>query len=201
MSFEQQEYTRNEEEKKKKTLEWEKREKFLLEKNIMRESSDLIQKLAREIATEFGIDIAKASELIESSTSHSLEWLKANLGQNNTLNTNRLLEAIKKAQGSVEDLSKKHRESLKEILDRNNYTPEKHEYYTTETLFPPRILARAKNPQNIWDQFMWLWLGIIDSSEAVILFTYWLWKGILFTPYHLYLLFTGQAEYEGFSKI
>ena len=194
MSIEQQ---KNEEyfEKKSQKKNLEKRDQFLLEKKIMTESSNLLKKLASEIANEFWIDIIEATKLIENSAWASLDNLKG------TLDTQRLKDAIVKAQGSIEDLSKQHRESLKEVLDRENYTPEKHEYYTTETLFPPRILQKAKNPQNLWDQFVWLGLGLIDSTEAVVLFTYSLWKGILFTPYHLYLLLTGQAEYEGFSRI
>ncbi len=194
MSIEQQ---KNEEyfEKKSQKKNLEKRDQFLLEKKIMTESSNLLKKLASEIANEFWIDIIEATKLIENSAWASLDNLKG------TLDTQRLKDAIVKAQGSIEDLSKQHRESLKEVLDRENYTPEKHEYYTTETLFPPRILQKAKHPQNVWDQFVWLGLGLIDSTEAVVLFTYSLWKGILFTPYHLYLLLTGQAEYEGFSRI
>ena len=200
MSIEQQ---KNEDyfEKQSDKKNLEKQNQFLLEKKIMRESSDLLKKLARQIAREFGIDVAKASELIENSTSNSLDTLKSSVNNSPSLNTEKLKNAIIQAQGSIENLSKQHRESLKEALDRDNYTPEKHEYYTTETLFPPRILQRAKYPQNISDQFVGLGLGLIDSSEAIILFTYSLWKGILFTPYHLYLLITGQAEYEGFSRI
>lgn len=202
MSFEQQEHSRTQEEKKKKTLEWEKREKFLLEKKVKRESSELIKKLASDIAREFWLDISRAQDLIEDTTSGSLEWLKSSIGTTNkSINIPKLYEAIHQAQKSIETLSKKNRETLKKLLDKSTYSPEKYEYYTTETLFPPQIIARAKNPKNIGDQFVWLWLGLIDSSEAVILFTYWLGKGIIFTPYHLYLLLTGQAKYDWFSRI
>ena len=200
MSIEQQ---RNEEyfEKKEAKKNLEARDQFLLEKRIMRESSDLLKKLASEIANEFWIDISKARELIENSAWNSLNNLKNTISLSPEINTELLKKAIINAQWSIEDLSKKHRESLKKSLEKEQYTPEQHEYYTTETLFPPRIIARAKYPQNIWDQFVGLGLGLIDSSEAVILFTYSLWKGILFTPYHLYLLLTGQAEYQGFDRI
>jgi hypothetical protein len=35
----------------------------------------------------------------------------------------------------------------------------------------------------------------------VILFVYGLWKGILLTPYHIYLLLAGKWEYDGFKNI
>ena len=200
MSIEQQKNDQYYEDKHK-AQEKEKRDVFLSEKQILRQSSDLLQKLAREIAREFWIDISRAQELIEDTTSTSLEDLKSWLSTHKEINIPQLSEAIKKAQWSIEDLSKKHRESLKEVLDKENYTPEEHEYYTTETLFPPRILQRAKYPQNITDQFVGLGLGLIDSTEAVVLFTYSLWKWVLFTPYHLYLLLTGQAEYEWFKRV
>jgi hypothetical protein len=62
-------------------------------------------------------------------------------------------------------------------------------------------LQKAYNPQNFWDQIIGAWVGIFDTSEAIILFTYWLWKWVLLTPYHLYLILTGKWEYEWFSKI
>jgi hypothetical protein len=53
MSFEQQEINRREEDKNRQEKEKEKTDLFLLEKKILRESAELIQKLAREISKEF----------------------------------------------------------------------------------------------------------------------------------------------------
>ena len=201
MSFEQLDNERYNQEKKDKRREWEKRDQFWLEKQVFSETSNLLHDLASKISKEFGIDISQVKDLIRGNTLWDLEWLKTHLGSSETINFARLQQVLQEAHGSIEKLSKNRRDALKEALNKSNYSPETHEFYTTETLFPPRILQRAKNPQNIWDQFVWLWLGLIDSGEAVILFTYSLWKGVLFTPYHLYLLLTWQAEYEWFSKI
>jgi hypothetical protein len=80
MTFEQLDH-QSREEKKKKNLEEQKRELFFLEKNIRGESSQMLQKLAQEIAQEFGIDISQAKELINGKTESGLDILKTSLKQ------------------------------------------------------------------------------------------------------------------------
>ncbi len=71
MSFEQLEYQQREE-KKKKNLESQRQEQFFLEQKIRNESSLLLQKLAANIASEFGINISEAQNLLEGNTKNSL---------------------------------------------------------------------------------------------------------------------------------
>lgn len=71
MSFEQSEQQEREQ-KRKKSLDTQKQEQFFLEQKIRNESSLLLQKLAANIASEFGINIADAQKLLEGSTKESL---------------------------------------------------------------------------------------------------------------------------------
>lgn len=201
MTFEELDIRRNDEEKKRKKLEQEKSEQFWLEKQILRETTDLLHDLALKISNEFGIDISEAKDLIQWDTLGSLDNLKWNINTGEKLNLLDLQNAISEARSTIEEVSRKKRESLKEMLEEERFAPEKHEYKINKKLFSQDVLYRVQNPKNIPDHVMGLWLGIIDSTEAVILFTYGLGKWILLTPYHLYLLISGQARYKGIEKI
>jgi len=201
MTFEQLDIQKKDSDKKKQDIEQEKTEQFWLEKQVLRETSDLLHSLAVKISQEFGIDITQAKELIRGDTSDDLDALKWNLYNGKKINTIDLKNAIWEARKAIESLSKKKRESLKKSLDAERYAPEKYEYSINKRFISPDVLFRVKNPQNIKDQVIGAGLWLIDSTEAVILFTYALGKWILFTPYHLYLLITGQARYEGWRRI
>ena len=201
MSFEQLDNERYAEDKKKKHLEKEKRDQFWLEKQVYSETSHLLHNLAQKISKEFGIDISQVKELIRWDTLGDLEWLKSHVGKSETINFKQLQKVLQEAHSSIENLSKNRRETLRKSLEKNEFSPETHEYITSQKILPNTVIQRAKNPQNIGDQFIGLGVGIIDSGEAVLIFSYRVWKWVLLTPYHLYLLLTGKAKYEGFSKI
>jgi hypothetical protein len=76
MTFEQLDIQKKDSEKKKQDLEQEKTEQFWLEKQVLRETSDLLHSLAVKISEEFGIDITQAKELIRGDTSDDLDALK-----------------------------------------------------------------------------------------------------------------------------
>lgn len=201
MSFEQLDNERNSQEKKRKKIESDKKQQFFLEKQILWETSNMLNSLARQISKEFWIDINEVKKLISGETLWDLSSLKSHVWNKEGLNYNDLQNAISKAKGSIEDLSKQKRESLKASLETDSYSPEYHKYHVSEKLIPKTLLNRAKNPASIWDELIWVWLGIVDSTEAVILFSYALGKWVLLTPYHLYLILTWQAKYEWFKRI
>jgi len=202
MSFEQLDKQRQEDENQKKLRESEKTLAFQLEKKILRESSDLLQRLASEISREFGIDISRVKELISENTSSWLESLKSHLTWNESpIDIDALMWAINGAKVQIEKMSKSHRESLKKSVEREVFSPETYDYKLSEKFISKATRLRAQNPSTIFDQSLWLGLGLIDSSEAVITFTYFLWKWILLTPYHLFLMVSWKAAYRWFSKI
>lgn len=201
MSFEQLDNEKYHQNAEKKRLEKEKLNSFWLEKQIYSETSNLLHDLASKIAQEFGIDVSEVKELIKWDTLGDLDWLKAQVWSSEKINFIRLQQVLQDAHDSIEALSRNRRNALKASLEKNDYQPESHEYITTRKFLPQSLVQKAKNPQHIWDQCIGLGLGLIDSWEAVVVFSYKLWTWILLTPYHLYLLLTWKAKYKGFSKI
>ena len=190
-------YSENEKkEKEQKSLD--SREKFLEEQKILRESSDLLQNLALKISKEFWIDIIEVKEFIKWDTLWNLEWLKNTLWKD--IDTQEFQKAINRARESISNLSKKNREKLKELIEVDENSPENFHYHITEKYFS-KAQKRALYPETLWDQIIWVWLGIIDTVEAVTLFLYWLGKWILLTPYHLYLIITWKAKMDGWDKV
>lgn len=186
--------------KEKESRKKERNELFYMEKNIHRKSSELLKKLAQEIADEFWLDVLEVQKMINGETLSDLDDLKSSVAIKEKIDSSKFQTAIDRARKQVEDLSKKYREELKQFLEEESYEPEKHEYHFHK-LLPPGIVDRAENPKNIPDQILWLGLWIIDSTEAVILFTYGLGKWILLTPLHLYQIITGEREYTGWKNL
>lgn len=196
MSFEQLDINRYEEEKEKKKKESEKMQAFLLEKKILSESSDLLSKLATEIAEEFWISILQAKEIISWKSLSSLDDLKSELSWNlENINYEKLFWAIEGAKVQIENISKSLREELKKSVDEDLIIPENFTRPITDIFIPQYMREKAYHPQNFSDQLIWIPLWLIDSTEAVILFTYSLGKWMLLTPYHIYLMLIGEAEF------
>jgi len=185
---------------KEKANKEKKKEEFWLEKEIHRESSELIAKLASQIAREFGIEISEAKNLISWEVSGDLHNLKSSLSHD-PVDTLKLWKAISSAKLRIEDLSKKHREKLKNSLDTVSYSPEKHEYVSSKKILWNKIVQRAQNPGSISDQLIWVGVWIIDSTEAIVVYSYEFGKWILLSPYHLYMILTWQWECEWFKNI
>lgn len=183
-------YRENKEKKDKKNEEEEKYA-FLEEQAVLRESSELLNTLAQEISEKFWIDIAQVKEFIKDDTLGNLDNLKHTL--NTKVNVQELQKAILSARSSIEDISKQHREALKKSLIHEEYLFND-EYIVSKKLFK-KYIPKVENPETFWDHTLGIALGILDSTEAVILFVYGLSKWIIFTPYHLYLLISKKASY------
>lgn len=185
-------------EKKSRDLEQKKKEEFWLEKEIYRESSELINTLAKEIAEKFGIEISEAKNLISWEITHDLKSLRWSLAPDNSV---QLWDAINNAKNKIEDLSKKHRERLKKSLEATDYSPDTHEYKSSKKLLWDALIQRVKEPKGIADQIIGIWIWIIDSTEAIVLYSYELGKWIVLSPYHLYLLLSQKWECPDFKDI
>jgi len=179
--------------KRKKKLEDSSSQEFFESKKLRAQTSNLLQSLAKEIAIKFGIDVHEVKKLIENKTNTNLEGLRRSLWNNETFNVEALLKDVNNAKYQIENLSKDFREELKKSLHQNSFNPEQHNFYTSQKVFSHTLIQRIQNPQNLRDHLTWAGIGMIDSSEAVIFFLYWLWKWILLTPYHIYLLLTSRG--------
>ena len=193
MNLEQSSNEDRYEKKKKKS-----REKLQLDffesKKLVSETTHLLQKLAKDISVKYGIDISDVKNLIENKTASKLEDLLLSVNSSKNINLDDLLWEINAAKIQIEDLSKKYREQLKNNISRFSLETEKHNYISSKKIFSDTFLARIQEPQNISDNIFWAWVGIIDSSEAVIFFLYNLWKWVLLTPYHVYLLLRWEGK-------
>ncbi|MCH8518387.1 hypothetical protein LAT59_01295 [Candidatus Gracilibacteria bacterium] len=190
-------YSENErKEKNRKSLD--DRERFLEEQQVLRQSSELLHTLAGKIAAEFGLDIGEVKEFIKGDTLEGLEGLKNTLGKN--IDVKEFQKALKEARNTISELSKKYREHLKESILQNEDSPENFTYHVTEKYFS-EYKRKALNPENFLDHVLGVGLGIVDTTEAVILFIYGLGKGILLTPYHLYLILSGKANIKDWKNI
>jgi len=193
MSFEQ---SNNEEifDKKRRKKEENSRQDFFESQKLRLETSRLLQSLAQDISRKYGIDIVEVKRLIEDKTYSNLEDLQKSLGNNESINTQTLLWEINSAKSLIEDLSKKHREQLKNSISRFPLEVENHNYISSRKIFSKGFINRIQNPRNISDNILWAWVGVIDSTEAVIFFLYNLGKWILLTPYHIYLLLKRKGK-------
>lgn len=200
MGIEQRDNDNRAREKQEKQEEKKKLDFFESQK-LKAETSHLLQTLAAQIAEEFGIDISEVKKLISSSTLWDLDDLRSGIWDNDSIDIWDLSSAIKWAKSKIELLSKQEIDSLKNSIDTKVYSPDTHEYKSSKKLLPKNILQKAYDPQNFWDQVIGFWVGVFDSSEAIILFLYGLGKWILLTPYHIYLILSWKSEYEGFKNI
>ena len=200
MGIEQQDNEDRSRDRKEKK-EQQKTQDFFESQRLKAETSTLLQSLATQISQEFWIDISQVKDFISSSTLWNLDDLRSWITGHEGINLADFNSAINSAKSKIENLSKRQIDSLKSSLDSQKYSPESHEYSTSQKILPENILQKAYDPQSFTDHLLGAWVGIFDSSEAVILFVYGLWKGILLTPYHIYLLLAGKWEYDGFKNI
>jgi len=193
MGIEQNDNQEYYEKKEKEKLKQDSQDFFESQK-LKLQTSNLLQSLAREISIKFGINIHEVKKLIENKTSSNLEDLQSSITSHENIDLWDLLWDINNAKSQIEDISKKYREELKRSIDVNTFMPEKHEYIASRKLISENTLYRIQNPKSISDNLIWAVIGSIDSTEAVILFLYGLWKWIILTPYHIYLLIKGKAK-------
>lgn len=187
------------EKKEKERKSREKNEAFFESQKIYSESSRLLQDLARKISLEFWLDISEVKSYIQGDAFENLSELKNTLWE--VIDREKFQKAVDRAKNIIEQRSIEERKELMEVLhEKSQHDPESYQYHLSEKYFW-KYRLKALNPQWIWDQFLWVWLGIIDTTEAVILFLYGLWKWILLTPYHLYLIISGKGKFTDWEKI
>ncbi len=182
------------------------RKKSHTEKNekpkIQIDTKSLLNQLAQKIASEYGIDVSQVKEFINSKTGKELNELKS-LVHNETgkdINIEELKWVISGAKEVIEKASKEKIEVLKSSLDTGELQPREN-FYLTQKMFSQETLNRIKNPQNLWDNITWAAIGIINSGEATIQLLFNIGTGVIQSPYHIYLLVSGQAEYKNSKRI
>lgn len=98
-------------------------------------------------------------------------------------------EVLKNSRDLIDDIKK----------DINIFTPKNWDF--TTQLFGQKLLNKAKNPKNIWDELIWWSIWLFNSSEAVakvsVNLLIWIWKSI---P-DIYKIFSWKWEYDWFKKV
>jgi len=166
----------------------------------------LLDELANDIANKFWIDKEKAEKLIKSETLASLDSLKLELKKENTkeseLNNKeieKLFFTLKWALDVIENFSKVEIKTLRDDVEKSINIEEFKNHI--EDYLPPKLLNKAKDPKNINDHILWFALWTTNSIVATADMLYKIWKWILQSPYHLYMIITWKAKTDSFKNL
>ncbi len=166
----------------------------------------LLNELVNDIANKFWIDKKSAESLIKSETLVSLDSLKNELNQEKNKEndlTNKDLEklffTLKWALDVIENSSKIEIKVLKENIEKTIKIEEFKNHL--EDYLPSELIKKAKDPSNPHEHILWLALWTSNSIIATADILYKIWKGILQTPYHLYLIIIWKAKTDSFKNI
>lgn len=175
------------------------------------DAKKLLTELSEDISKSFWIKVETAEKLTKLKTESWLDWLKSEIESsdlsrkekekiNNLWNKEleRLFFTITWAKELIKSASENKLDVLKKEVDKKSYSPSKS---WLETRLPSTILTRINNPKNIWDQLIWAFIWTLNSCLTTVEFLYNLWKWIIQSPYHIYLLVRSKAEIESLKKI
>jgi len=64
----------------------------------------------------------------------------------------------------------------------------------------PKLFEKAINPVDYKDQIIWLWLWSIDSVYTTSKLIYDIWKWVIKTPKHIYLILSNTWTYKNIER-
>ena len=170
---------------------------------------ELLEKLSLEISRDFSISEKLAKKLIFE-THLNLDDLKQDIKEENKDSEesiefdkdklDKLLFALKWAKEFIENASKQEIEELKTILEKKDIILS-NDSEIIKKLFPEKLINKAKNPQNISDQIMWISLGITNSVILISDILYNLWKWIITSIPDFISILSWTWEIESIKKI
>ncbi len=163
----------------------------------------LLDDLVINIVRKFWIEKSKVIELINKETILWLDWLKKELiNQNNKLDNSdleKLFFTINWAHELIKNYSKIEIKTLKEdvekIINIEDFKNRLEEY------LPANLLQKAKNPNNIHEHILGFALWSTNSILTTIEYLYKIWKWIIQTPYHIYMILLWKAKTDSFNNI
>jgi len=172
------------------------------------DTKKLLDNLRDNISDEFWIDKSSAEILIKSKSIDNLNSLKeelynSELGSKNEKLSDSKLEklffTISWAKELIEQSSRNELNAIKNEIEKTIIFQE----YTQqlENILPSQIVNDAKNPKNLHHHILWVSLWISNSIIKTADILYQIWKGVLKTPYDLYLIISWKWEYNWFKNI
>jgi len=172
-----------------------------LNSSVKLDTKSLLNKLAKEIAKKYWLDINQVKKLIQSKTWSKLDSLKSMVSSSGeTIDISEFKNVISGAKDVIEKASKDEIELLKWTIEKAQLHPER-DIYLSNKFISSKLMDRAQSPQNLWDNIIGAGIWILNSTEEIITTLYNIWAGIIKTPYHIYLIVTWKAEYDRFKDI
>ena len=174
--------------------------------NLDINKTQLLNELANDIAKEFWVKKEKAKQLIKSETINWIDWLKKQLNFNENSETkldNKELEklffTLKWANEVIEKSSKLEIRKLKSDIEKSiNIEEFKNQI---DEYLPSKLISAAKNPQKPHEQILGLALWSANSIYKTVDILYKIWKWVVSTPYHIYMIITWKWESNSFKNI
>lgn len=168
----------------------------------------LLKELAIDIANKFWIDKEKTEQLIKNETLISLDSLKNELKQEesneNKLNDKKLEQlffTLKWALELIENFAKLEIKVLKKDINNLDNIQIENFKNKIDDYLPAKLIKIAKNPTKPHEHILWLALGTANSIITTVDVLYKIWKWLLQSPYHLYLIISGKAKTNSFKNI
>jgi len=167
----------------------------------------LLEELAIDIAKEFWLEKEKAQELIKKETLEWIKYLKNELNNETSEEKNKLSDkeveklffTLKWALDIIENYSKLEIKTLKEDVEKSiNIEDFKN---PINMYLPPRLVNKAQYPSNPHEHILGFALWSANSIFTTVDILYKIWKWILQTPYHLYMIMSWKSETDSFKNI
>ncbi len=150
----------------------------------------LLEELAQDIASKFWIEKQKAKELNKTDNKNKKLSEKE---------IEKLFFTLKWALDVIENSSKIEIKVLKEdiektinIWDISNIT---------DKILPKKLIDIAKNPKAPHEHILGFTLGTANSIIATADVLYRIWKWIIQSPYHLYIIISWKGKSESFKDV
>jgi len=172
------------------------------------DTKKLLDNLHDNISSKYWIDKSSAEILIKWNSIKNITYLKKELynseigTQNEKLSDSKLEKlffTISWAKELIEQSSKSELNAIKNEIE--NTAPFQEYTNQLESVLPSQIVDDAKNPKNLHHHILWASLWVSNSIIKTADILYQIWKGILKTPYDLYLIISWKWEYNWFKNI
>ncbi len=166
------------------------------------DEKQLLKELALDIANKFWIEKQKAESLIKKETLVWIDSLKDELKEEKNLankDVEKLFFTLKWALEVIEQSSKIEIKTLKDDIEKHLNIEEFER--NIESYLPNTLIQKAKNPENIHEHILGFALWTTNSIYSTVEALYKIWKWIIATPLHLYLIVTGKAKTNSFDNI
>ncbi len=167
----------------------------------------LLEELASDIASKFWIEKDKAKELIKKDTLSWIYSLKAQLEkerkdedkQLSKKELEKLFFTLKWALDVIENSSKIEIKVLKEDIEKTINIWDFVNIW--ESILPKKLVNIAKNPKKPHEHILGFTLGTANSIIATADVLYRIWKWIIQSPYHLYMIISWKWKSDSFKDV